>query len=413
MRQSQLFTKTRKDAPADEASKNAQLLIRAGYIHKEMAGVYSYLPLGLNVIKKIENIIREEMNAIGGIEMKTSVFQNKELWEKSNRWDDKIVDVWFKTKLKNGGEVGLSFTNEEAYSNILKQYVYSYKDLPAYPYDFKEIFRNEARSKSGLMRGREFYWKALYSFSKDETEHNVFYEKSKIAYQNIFNRVGIGHLTYLTFATGGTFSKFSHEFQTLTDTGEDTIYVYKDKKIAINKEVFTDEVKKDLGLGDDYVEAKAVEVGNIFTLGTKFSEPFDLKYKNEKGEDKMVFMGSYGIGLGRLMATIVELLSDDKGIVWPKEVAPFAVHLVRLGNNENVISFSDKLYEDLQKKGVEVLYDDRDLRAGEKFADSDLIGIPVRFIVSDKTVAENKVEVKLRTEKDSKLLSSEEAIKTL
>lgn len=413
MRQSQLFTKTRKEAPADEVSKNAQLLIRAGFIHKEMAGVYSYLPLGLKVIKKIENIIREEMNAIGGIEMKTSVLQNKEVWEKSNRWDDGVVDNWFKTKLKNGGEAGLSFTNEEAYSNILNQYVNSYKDLPIYPYDFKEIFRNETRSKSGIMRGKEFYWKALYSFSKDEIEHNIFYEKAKIAYQNVFNRVGIGYLTYMTFASGGTFSKFSHEFQTLTNAGEDTVYVYKDKKIAINKEVFVPEVKKELGLGDDYEEVRAVEVGNIFTLGTKFSEPFDLKYKNEKGEENFVFMGSYGIGLGRLMGTVVEVLSDEKGIVWPKEVSPFAVHLVRLGDKEETVSFAEKIYKDLESRGIEVLYDDRDLRPGEKFADSDLIGIPVRFIISDKTVAENKIEIKKRTEMESRLVSLDEAISIL
>lgn len=413
MRQSQLFTKTRKDAPTDETAKNAELLIRAGFIHKEMAGVYSFLPLGLHVIKKIENVIREEMNAIGGTEMKTSVFQSKEVWEKSNRWDDSVVDNWFKTKLKSGGEVGLSFTNEEAYSNILKQYVSSYKDLPVFPYDFKEIFRNEVRSKSGIMRGREFYWKALYSFCKDEEEHNVFYEKSKKAYQNIFNRVGIGEKTYMTFASGGTFSKFSHEFQTLTEAGEDTIYLYKDKKLAVNKEVFIDEVKKELELDDNYEEVKAVEVGNIFTLGTKFSEPFDLKYKNEKGEEKFAFMGSYGIGLGRLMGTVVEVLSDEKGIVWPKEIAPFVVHLLQLGDKPETVSFADKLYESLKEKGVEVLYDDRDLRAGEKFADSDLIGIPVRFVVSDKTVAEDKVEVKLRTENDSKLVSLEEVIKTL
>jgi prolyl-tRNA synthetase len=217
----------------------------------------------------------------------------------------------------------------------------------------------------------------------------------------------------MTFASGGTFSKFSHEFQTLSDAGEDTIYIYKDKKIAVNKEVFVDEVKKELGLGDDYEEARAVEVGNIFTLGTKFSEPFDLKYKNEKGEENFVFMGSYGIGLGRLMGTVVEVLSDDKGIVWPKEISPFAVHLVRLGDKEETVSFADKIYKDLGSRGVEVLYDDRDLRAGEKFADSDLIGIPVRFIISDKTVADTKIEVKKRTETESKLMSEEEAVKEI
>ena len=408
MRQSQLFTKTRREAPADEVSKNAELLIRGGYIHKEMAGVYSYLPLGLLVLKKIENIIREEMNAIGGIEMKTSILQNKEIWEKTNRWDDSVVDNWFKTKLKNGGEVGLSWTNEETYTSILKQYINSYKDLPAYPYDFKEIFRNESRSKSGIMRGREFYWKALYSFSKDEEEHNVFYEKAKIAYQNIFEKVGIGSLTYVTFSSGGTFSKFSHEFQTITEAGEDIIYVDENKKIAINKEVFNDEVIESLGLQkEELVEKKAIEVGNIFTLGTKFSEPFDLKYKNEKGEDKMVFMGCYGIGLGRVLGTIVETLCDDKGVIWPAEVAPFKYHIIEIvSEKKEVKEMAEKIYKKLGEENV--LYDDRDLRAGEKFADADLLGMPYQIIVSEKNIASGKLEIKNRKTGETKMVSEEE-----
>jgi prolyl-tRNA synthetase len=407
MKQSQLFTKTKKESPADEVSLNAELLIRAGYINKEMAGVYSFLPLGLRVIKKIENIIREEMDKIGGIEMRTSVFQNKEVWEKSNRWDDEVVDNWFKTKLKNGTEIGLSFTNEEAYADILKQYVSSYKDLPIYPYDFKNIFRNEARSKSGILRGREFYWKALYSFSKNEEEHNVFYEKSKEAYKNIFRRAGIGHLTYLTFASGGTFSKFSHEFQTVTSAGEDLIYVDPNKGIAINKEVYNDEVIESLGLKkEDLVENKAVEVGNIFSLGTKFSAPFELKYKDENGEEKLVIMGSYGIGLGRLMGTIVEVLSDDKGIIWPENIAPFKVHLLSLGGDENVRNGAEDLYNKLTEKGIEVLYDDRvDSSAGEKFADSDLIGIPYRVVVSKRSLTDGGFEVKKRTEVQGKIIN--------
>ena len=385
-----------------------ELLIRGGYIHKEMAGVYSYLPLGLLVLKKIENIIREEMNAIGGVEMKTSILQNKEIWEKTNRWDDSVVDNWFKTKLKNGGEVGLSWTNEETYTSILKQYINSYKDLPAYPYDFKEIFRNESRSKSGIMRGREFYWKALYSFSKDEEEHNVFYEKAKIAYQNIFEKVGIGSLTYVTFSSGGTFSKFSHEFQTITEAGEDIIYVDENKKIAINKEVFNDEVIESLGLQkEELVEKKAIEVGNIFTLGTKFSEPFDLKYKNEKGEDKMVFMGCYGIGLGRVLGTIVETLCDDKGVIWPAEVAPFKYHIIEIvSEKKEVKEMAEKIYKKLGEENV--LYDDRDLRAGEKFADADLLGMPYQIIVSEKNIASGKLEIKNRKTGETKMVSEEE-----
>jgi prolyl-tRNA synthetase len=400
MKQSHLFTKTRKEAPADEQAKNAELLIKGGFIHKEMAGVYSFLPLGLRVIAKIENIIRAEMNAIGGMEMRTSVIQTKDVWEKSNRWDDEIVDNWFKTTLKNGTEIGLSFTNEEAYANIMKQYISSYKDLPAYPYDFKSIFRNETRSKSGIMRGREFYWKALYSFSKDDAQHQEFYEKTKIAYKNIFQKVGIGHLTYMTFASGGTFSQFSHEFQTITGAGEDTIYIDETKGIAVNKEVYTDEVLAQLGLSKDtLVEQRAVEVGNIFSLGTKFSAPFDLHYTDENGEKNLAVMGSYGIGLGRLMGTVVEVLSDDKGIIWPASIAPFKVHLLALGESENVQKEANTLYESLNAAGVEVLFDDRTgFSAGEKFADADLIGLPYRVVISERSLKENSGEVKKRTD---------------
>ncbi|MDB5260243.1 MAG: putative prolyl-tRNA synthetase, prolyl-tRNA synthetase [Candidatus Nomurabacteria bacterium] len=415
MRQSQLFTKTRKEAPANEVSKNAILLIRAGYIHKEMAGVYSYLPLGLRVLKKIEDIIRNEMNTIGGIEMRTSIIQTKEVWEKSNRWDDNIVDNWFKTELKNGTEIGLSFTNEEAYSSMLTQYIHSYTDLPIYPYDFKNIFRNETRSKSGIMRGREFYWKALYSFSKDDAEHQEFYEKAKQAYKNIFQNVGIGHITYMTFASGGSFSKFSHEFQTITEAGEDTIYIDEAKGIAINKEVYTDEVIESLGLNKDkIIEQKAVEVGNIFSLGTKFSEPFNLSFTNESGEKQLVTMGSYGIGLGRLMGTIAEVLSDDKGLIWPTSVSPFSLHLIVLGKDKEGDTYkkAEEIYNELTKKGIEVLFDDRDESAGAKFADSDLIGIPMRVVVSDKSIAAGGVEIKERKGDKSEIITIEELYKT-
>jgi prolyl-tRNA synthetase len=397
MKQSQLFSKTRKEAPKDEISKNAILLTRAGYIHKEMAGVYSLLPLGYRVMEKIVKIVKEEMDKIGGLQMKTSALQSKEVWEKTNRWSDDVVDNWFKTTLKNGAEAGLSFTNEEAYANILKNYVSSYKDLPLYLYDFKTIFRNEARSKSGIMRGREFYWKALYSFSADAESHAEFYEKAKEAYSTIFKRVGLGEYTYLTFASGGTFSKYSHEFQTVSEAGEDLIYVDEEKGIAVNKEVYTPEVLKELGLeADSLVEKKAIEVGNIFSLGHKFSTPFDLTYKDANGENIPVFMGSYGIGVTRLIGTIVEVLSDENGIVWPVSVAPFRAHLVLVSNNEKVRELADDVYKTLTAEGIEVLYDDRDARAGEKFADSDLLGIPTRIIIGDKTQEGGMLEVKDR-----------------
>jgi prolyl-tRNA synthetase len=405
MRQSQLFTKTKKEAPKDEVSKNAQLLIRAGYIYKEMAGVYTLLPLGVRVVDKITNIIREEMNAIGGVEMKTSILQSKDVWEKTNRWDDAVVDNWFKTELKNGTEVGLSFTNEEAYSNILKDFVSSYKDLPLYLYDFKEIFRNETRSKSGIMRGREFYWKALYSFSKNKEEHDAFYEKIKNAYTSIYEKVGLGAYTYVTFASGGTFAKYSHEFQSISEAGEDIIYIDEVKNIAINEEVLGDEVLADLGVDrTSLVQKKAIEVGNIFSLGSKFSEPFGLTYKDASGAENLVFMGSYGIGVTRLVGTVVETLADSKGIVWPESIAPFKVHLIALGQAGK--DAAEALYTELIVKGVEVLFDDREsASAGEKFADADLLGMPHRVVVSDRSLANGGCEYKLRTESDGRIIS--------
>lgn len=394
MRQSLLFTKTRKDAPKDEVSKNAQLLIRAGFIHKEIAGVYSYLPLGLRVINKIVEIIRKEMNSIGGQELILTALQDKKIWESSNRWEDSIVDIWFKTKLKNDTELGLGFTHEEPLTQLMTEYIRSFRDMPVSVYQFQTKFRNETRAKSGIMRGREFLMKDLYSFNIDEKEHNKFYEKAKQAYVNIFEKIGLGDKTYITFASGGSFSKYSHEFQTVTDAGEDVIFVDEKNKIAINKEVLTDEVLKDLNLNkSDLIEKKSVEVGNIFSLGTRFSDAFGLKYLDEKGEKKPVIMGSYGIGPGRVMGTVAEILSDKDGLIWPKTIAPFDIHLISIGN---VSEKSNLLYEELANMGVDVLYDDRDIRAGEKFADSDLIGIPIRLVISEKTIQSDSVEMKDR-----------------
>ena len=386
MRQSQLFTKTRREAPKDEVSKNAQLLIRAGYVHKELAGVYSLLPLGLRVIKNIERIIREEMNALGAQEGMLSTLQDPEIWEKTQRWKGESEDIWLKTTLANDTELGLAFTHEEPWTRIVSEYVNSYRDLPFSTYHFAQKFRNELRAKSGLMRGREFIMKDLYTFSKNEEELDAMYEDFRVAYENVFKRVGIGNTTYLTFASGGLFSKWSHEFQTVSEAGEDTIYIDTDKRIAVNKEVYTDEVLKDLGLDKErLVETKSIEVGNIFKLGTKFSEPLGLTYTDEGGVEQPVVMGSYGIGLGRLMGTIVEVLSDEKGIVWPESVAPFTYHLVDLsGGDEEVEQRAESLYSALSANNISVLYDDRDVRPGEKFADSDLLGIPYRIVVSKK-----------------------------
>ena len=390
MKQSQLFTKTQKFAPKDEASKNAQLLIRAGFVHKEMAGVYNFLPLGWRVMNKVMQIIREEMNVIGGQEIFMSSLQSKKNWQKTDRWSDDVVDVWFKTKLKNGTDVGLAFTHEEAITNIMKNYVASYKDLPFSAYHFQTKFRNEVRAKSGIMRSREFIMKDLYSFTRSAEEHDVFYESAKQAYVNVFDRLGMGKETFVTFASGGTFSKYSHEFQTVCDAGEDIIYVDKEKGIAVNEEVYNDEVLADLGLNkDELVKEKAAEVGNIFSLGTKFSDGFDLTYRDSDEEEKKVIMGSYGIGPARCVGVLVELLAEENKMIWPEAVSPYDVHLISLGQDEK----SDEVYKQLVLAGVDVLYDDRSMRPGEKFADADLIGCYKRIVLGKKTVEKGNVEL--------------------
>lgn len=411
MRQSQLFTKTRKEAPADEVAKNAQLLIRAGYVHKEMAGVYTYLPLGLRTLNKIIQIIREEMNREGAQEITMTALQDSEVWQKTDRWDDEKVDNWFKAELKNGTVVGLGITHEEPMTRMMTNFISSYRDLPRYTYQFQNKFRNETRAKSGIMRGREFLMKDLYDFSKNETEHNEFYNRMREAYRRVFERVGIGDKTYVTFASGGIFSEFSEEFQTLSEAGEDTIYVDEKSKIALNSEVYTDEVIAKLGLNkEDLVEKKAIESGNIFHLGTKFSEPLGLHYTNEAGEKVPVYMGSYGIGPTRLMGTLVEVLADEKGIVWPEAVAPYKVHVVGLNlEDAEIRDWADGVYDNLTKAGVETLYDDRtEARAGEKFSDSDLLGIPYRVVVSKKGKEEGLFEVVTRATGEVRRLTEEE-----
>ncbi|MFA7244818.1 MAG: aminoacyl--tRNA ligase-related protein [Candidatus Magasanikbacteria bacterium] len=411
MKQSQLFTKTRKEAPADEVSKNAQLLIRAGFVNKEMAGVYSYLPLGLRVFKKIENIIREEMDKAGGQEILMSSFQPKENWEKTERWTS--MDDLYKVSDSSGREVALGPTHEEIVVPILKNYANSYKDFPVVVYQIQNKFRMELRAKSGILRGREFIMKDMYSFHTSQEDFEKFYDKMKDVYKNIFERVGLGSITYMTFASGGTFSKYSHEFQTITNAGEDTIYVDEEKKLAVNKEVFNDEVLESLGFEKEkLVEKKSIEVGNIFDLKTKFSAPFDLSFTDDQGQNHIVLMGCYGIGLSRLIGTVVEALSDDKGIIWPESVAPFQIHLVSLCTEEADVKKADELYETLTKQGKEVLYDDRvGVRAGEKFADSDLIGIPLRVIISPKTLAQDSVEMKKRNESEAKIIAIDELLK--
>lgn len=403
MRQSFLFTKTRKQAPSDEVSKNAELLIRAGFINKEAAGVYSYLPMGLRVLNNISNIIREEMAALGANEVSLTTLQNAELWKKSGRWE---LPVWFKTMLKDGGVLGLGWTHEEAMTAMMRSHVSSYKDLPRKVFQIHTKFRNEERAKSGLLRGREFLMKDLYSFHATEEDLDDFYEKAKKAYRTVFERIGIGNETHVTLSSGGDFSEYSHEFQTLSSAGEDTIYLSRKKGIAINKEIYNEKTRSSLGLVESEItEEKAIEVGNIFKLGTKFSEPLGLVYKDKTGASMPVVMGSYGIGPGRIMGTIAELFSDERGLVWPTSVAPFKIHMLSVGNTDAVRKAADALYEEIGSMEDDVLFDDREnSSAGEKFADSDLFGIPLRLVVSEKSLSAGGIEIKKRTETKAEII---------
>jgi len=414
MKQSQLFTKTIRETPRDEKSINSRLLIKAGFIDKLTAGVYSYLPLGFKVLKKIENIIREEMNKILGQEVLLPALHPKKNWEITDRWHYKEM---FKVKSRGGKDFSLGWTHEEIITPLVKKFVQSYKNLPVFVYQIQDKFRDELRVKSGLLRGVEFIMKDLYSFHRDEKDLDKYYEKVKKAYLRIFERCGLRKQTFLTLASGGTFSKYSHEFQTITPAGEDEIYLCQKCKLAVNKQIIKEEKYKCPKCKSKKLEIKkAIEVGNIFKLKDKFSKPFNFKFKDKDGKEKMVLMGCYGIGLGRLMGAIIEVHYDKDGIIWPKEVAPFDCHLLALSGSKKkferkIGKVSEKLYQDLQKADIEVLYDDRkDKTAGEKFAEADLIGIPIRIVVSEKTLKRSCVEIKRRKEEKTKLIKLNQII---
>lgn len=404
MRVSELFTRTSKMAPADEVAKNAQLLIRAGFVYKEMAGVYAYLPLGLRVIEKIKQIVREEMNAIRSNELIMTGLQRKDVWEKTGRWSDEVVDIWFKTKLKDDTELGLGWSHEEPIVEMMKQYIRSYKDLPASLYQFQTKLRNELRAKSGIMRGREFVMKDMYSFHATKDDLDAYYGETIEAYKRVYNRLGIGEDTYVTFASGGAFTKFSHEFQTICDAGEDIIYLHREKNIAINEEVIDDAVKE-LGITRDELEqVKTAEVGNIFNFGTQKTDEMGLYYTDNEGKQQSLYIGSYGIGVTRVMGVVAEKLSDERGLVWPESIAPFRVYLATIGD---VAEAAEALYQELTDKGIDVLYDDRDARPGEKFADSELMGIPHRVVLSQRLIEQGSFEYKSRTGAEAQVLTKD------
>ena len=411
MRLSHTFTRTRKQAPADEVAHNAQLLIRAGYVHKTMAGVYSYTPLGLAVLENIKQIVREEMNRIHSQELLMSTLQRQELWQETGRWSDELVDVWFKSHLQDGTEVGFGWTHEEPIIELLRSYLKSYKDLPISVYQFQNKLRNELRAKSGIMRGREFIMKDMYSVHASKEDLDTYYQAVIEAYKRCYHRLGLGDDTYVTFASGGAFTKFSHEFQTICEAGEDYIYLHRGRDLAINEEV-VDEAVRELGIDKSELErVKTAEVGNIFNFGTQKSEEMGLVFTGEDGRQHHAYMGSYGIGITRVMGVIVEKFADDKGLVWPEEIAPARVHLVQIGKES--VAAADKLYDTLQQAGITVLYDDRTARPGEKFADAELLGMPTRVTVSDRLLEAEEWEVVDRQTGKQQRLTTSQLLATL
>ena len=411
MRLSHTFTRTRKQAPADEVAHNAQLLIRAGYVHKTMAGVYSYTPLGLAVLENIKQIVREEMNRIHSQELLMSTLQRQELWQETGRWSDELVDVWFKSHLQDGTEVGFGWTHEEPIIELLRSYLKSYKDLPISVYQFQNKLRNELRAKSGIMRGREFIMKDMYSIHASKEDLDAYYQAVIEAYKRCYNRFGLGDDTYVTFASGGAFTKFSHEFQTICEAGEDYIYLHRGRGLAINEEV-VDEAVRELGINKSELErVKTAEVGNIFNFGTQKSEEMGLVFTGEDGRQHHAYMGSYGIGITRVMGVIVEKFADDKGLVWPEEIAPARVHLVQIGKES--VAAADELYDTLQQAGITVLYDDRAARPGEKFADAELLGMPTRVTVSDRLLEAGEWEIVDRRTGEQQRLTTSQLLATL
>ena len=396
------------------------MLIRGGFIRKEVSGVYNFLPLGLKVLTKISNIIREEMNDSGAQELLLVSLQRKESWEKTKRWDS--FDALFKVKSRYDFEYALGPTHEEVLVPLVKNFVNSYRDLPLKLYQIQNKFRDEPRAKAGLLRGREFLMKDLYSFHENEEDLMKYYEVMKKVYKKTFSRLGL--LVIETVASGGTFSKFSHEFQVVCENGEDEIiYCPASVKTSAGKPGFhfseNSEITKvkegkecDLGHGP-LKRVKTIEAGNIFPLKDKFSKAFGLTFKDKNGAEKYVVMCCYGIGISRVMGAIAEVHNDKKGIVWPSSVSPYAAHLITISNQQSTINNGDKIYQKLIEAGVDVLYDEReDVSVGQKFADADLIGIPVRLVVS-KRVGKEKVEWKERDQKETREVSFEKVVELL
>src|SRR3989344_2470716 len=401
MRQSRLFSKTKKEFPKNAETVSHKYLVRGDFIDQLSAGIYSFLPLGFRVYKKIENIIREEMNNLGGQELFLPTLIPKKLWEETGRWKP-IDPPLFEVKDRHKKEYGLGSTHEKVITDLIRKRISSYQDLPLALYQIQNKFRNEMRATGGLLRVREFLMKDLYSFHSSEKDLMEFYEKVKSAYLKIFKRCGLKAI--VVEADSGTIGgKISHEFMVLAETGEDKVLICFSCGFGANIEK-VGELKECPKCQSPLEKKNAIESGHIFNLGIKYSRDMKANFRDKDGKEKPIVMGCYGIGLGRLMAAIVEAHHDEKGIIWLKSIAPYSAHLLDLGNDKKIKTEAQEIYKNLEEKEVEVLYDDRDKSPGEKFADADLIGIPIRLVVSEKTLKKGCVEVKKRDEEKAELV---------
>jgi prolyl-tRNA synthetase len=405
MKYSQMFPKTLREPPKDAVTSNHKLLVQAGFVDQLMAGSWTLLPLGWRVANKIMQIVREEMNAIGSQEIQMPLMHPKEIWNETGRWDS-AAEVMYQLKDTRGREFALSFTHEEIIMDLVRKHLTSYKELPLSLYQFSSKFRNEMRATAGILRGREFLMKDMYSFHATEEDLKKYYELVKLAYLKAFTRMGLK--VKITEAAGGVFTdNMTHEFQALAESGEDIIYYCDSCDWAQNKEIFTGNERDSCPScrSGKVISSSAIEAGNIFPFGSKkYAEPMKAYFDAADGSKQLVHFGSYGIGITRAIGIIVETFHDAKGIIWPESVAPFQAHLVGLKD-------ATAVYESLVRAGINVLYDDTDRPAGQKFADADLIGIPVRLVVSEK--AGDKIEWKKRNSKDSELLTIDEVVSRL
>lgn len=412
MKLSQTHFKTSKTLSGEGDSLNYQLLTRAGFVDQLMAGVYTYLPLGLRVLRRIEQIVREEMDGLGAEEILMPMLHPKANWVQTGGWDN--IDVLFKIKSRTGNDYALGQSEEEIVTPLVMSRAQSYKQYPIKVYQIHWKYRDELRAKSGIMRGREFFMKDMYSFHTSQEDFDKFYAEVKAAYLRIYDRLGL--TAKVTEASGGAFTKkVSYEFMVLTDAGEDDILYCEECDFCVNVEIAKVKVgdKCTSCSASELKQARASEVGNVFDLGKKFGEDFDMGYVDENDQRQFPIMGCYGIGISRVMGVIVEKYNDERGMMWPATVAPAQVQLVRLGADEEVAAAADKLYQELTAAGREVLYDDRDAGAGQKFADADLIGLPIRITVSKRTLEQESVEWKARGEEEAKMVKLSDVAKEL